>query len=371
MKILLLANLDKNIGDDLMVKLVCENLLEHDIYLLGRNDDYLTAFNDLPNVKKTNMQNYLSFSSIKYIKNNFDLIIRVGGSIFQIRRPKQIFHYFKIFGFHLILKYLKVKTAIIGCNIGPIRYSLGKIPISLILKTSDLVTVRDGFSYRLASSANPLKTFFYPDIVLSLGNRKEILKFLHNPKEKCIGVSAYNLSWNPELNRTFREKMAELLDYYVDQTGEKVRLFAFNSGRENDIEAAKYIRNSMAHGKNAEIIEYTGEIFPFLSKISQCSKFIAVRFHSIILAMLFNIPILPIAYSSKSINFLKDLNYQRYIYLSDLVTLEKEEFAKRLFEVDKLFRGGDPSLFIKAEGHIKKLRNFVNNCERETSHLFK
>lgn len=50
MKILVDAFLDKNLGDDLMVQMLANELKDHEIYLICNNDVLATPFKDYNNI---------------------------------------------------------------------------------------------------------------------------------------------------------------------------------------------------------------------------------------------------------------------------------------------------------------------------------
>src|SRR5699024_1305305 len=91
-----------------------------------------------------------------------------------------------------------------------------------------------------------------------------------------------------------------------------VRIFSFNPKSQQDHFFAKKIKKEVPelYHKSIELVDYTGDVNRFLEEISGCSKFVAVRFHSAIIAYIFSIPFLPIVYSNKTENFLNDINYQ-------------------------------------------------------------
>ena len=63
--------------------------------------------------------------------------------------------------------------------------------------------------------------------------------------------------------------------------------------------------------KSIRISNYQGNIPQILREIASLKLFITSRFHANILGLKFNIPIIPICYSSKSSNVLNDINFDR------------------------------------------------------------
>lgn len=57
------------------------------------------------------------------------------------------------------------------------------------------------------------------------------------------------------------------------------------------------------------MFEYNGDIEKAIREISRFKAFIAARFHANIIGLLLNIHIIPIIYSDKTSNMLKDINF--------------------------------------------------------------
>jgi colanic acid/amylovoran biosynthesis protein len=67
--------------------------------------------------------------------------------------------------------------------------------------------------------------------------------------------------------------------------------------------------------ENSNIMNYEGNIEDYLTEISICSKFIASRFHAVIIGFKFKIPTIPISYNVKTENLLKDLSLSESVLL--------------------------------------------------------
>ncbi|MCB4234500.1 polysaccharide pyruvyl transferase family protein [Kaistella anthropi] len=78
----------------------------------------------------------------------------------------------------------------------------------------------------------------------------------------------------------------------------------------------------------AETLNYTGNITAYLQHIGECSHFVAARFHAVIIAVKYGIPVIPVIYSSKTVNLLDDLGYRgTKINLENIQQIEQESFA--------------------------------------------
>lgn len=280
MKILMDGYLDKNLGDDLMLKLAAKELEGHDIYM---RQNELSPINSLPADGK--------------IKP--DLRLTVTGSGFLVYNYKTTL----LRAREMLEDNFKCKRAVLSCNISRFPNRLAERVINKQLSGFDFITVRDKYSYDYIKSNLPkVRCEYYPDIVFSLPNDA----IAQVPCEGALGISAYSCLDGSDTDSRF----AELADRYVERTGNRVLLFALNTGRENDVKAAGTIKSMMKHGDKAEILKYDG----ILSNIRRCSKLIGIRFHSIVIALLAGVPVIPVTYSEKTVHVLEDLNFNNRIF---------------------------------------------------------
>lgn len=77
-------------------------------------------------------------------------------------------------------------------------------------------------------------------------------------------------------------------------------------------EIYKYLPNDIS--KQVSILNYNGNIFEMLEIISSSKEIISSRFHANILGIISETPIIPFIYSDKTLNVLKDINYNGNIY---------------------------------------------------------
>ncbi len=160
----------------------------------------------------------------------------------------------------------------------------------------------------------------------------------------------------------YYEGMANIADAYVNRTNGKIRLFAFDCECENDIGAAYTIRRLMQNKKNCEIVVYDGDTDEFIQVFDGCSSLIATRFHSMVLAQVSGIPVLPVVYSNKMEDALDDLNYQGLRLVFGEPVADVEKVTNLLLEQDQLFSLGKSQLEkLKqaAGGHMESLRQYL------------
>ncbi len=328
MKVAVWAYLDNNLGDDLMIKLLVENFKEDTFYLYSRSK-----------FKRNNFKNYdnVIVKDIKMIGQDIKEInafITLGGSMFN--NLKSLKGKFKQTLKILLLGYLKkrkIKIATIGCNFGK---DLNKIELFLLeneLKKNNLVTVRDYFSYSLIEKNNWHYNYHLADDIVYLLDFSIRRKF-----KNCLGITIYR-SNSKKINNNSYIFLAKIIDNYIEKTNQNVKLFAFNSGKENDIMAADYILKLVKNKKKVIVISYLDSCEEVLNEFATCDCHLAIRFHGIILSNIMGIPCLPIAYSDKTTNFLADNNFKEFIKIEALNTMKMdvEDIVDRLRSKKNLF----------------------------------
>lgn len=345
------AYLDNNLGDDMMVKLMAGRFPEHSFILYTDASIIKETFKDSKNitVKPTR--------EVNKDLSDIGAYIVLGGSVFlitnirqQISRLRGLLRFSK-------LKKNKVIIATLGSNLGPYSNKFGIKLTEWQLRYCDLVTVRDRDSYDLIKTFNKVKNFHLADdIVYNYSN------VLGSRTAKCgLGISVYRSLRTGENNQNNYYALAQIADKYIERTGKKVSLFAFDSENENDLSAAHHIFNLAGKKENIEIVPYIGNQDEFLDKFQNCERMIAIRFHSAILSDIFNIPFLPIVYSNKMQNLLDDRGFDGVIIkIEDLnMKLDLESVVDNIISGKKLFKK-----FIQNKGnsniHFDELEKIIN-----------
>lgn len=317
MKILLDGYFDRNFGDDLMMRLAYNALSEHEIYMKKSEytPDYARGLTDTTDA---------------------DISLTVTGSGFLLYGYKSALYRIK----EIKQDKLKCKKAVLSCNISPFPNKFAERVILKQLSGLDFITVRDKYSYDYIKNHLPdLKCEYYPDIAFSMPD-----DMISNvPCENALGIVAYKSNYGGLI--------ARLCDEYIEKTGNKVLIFALDTGKEDDFSAAVEIKNIMKH--ECEIIEYDG----ILKNIRRCSKIITTRLHSLVISLLAGVDIIPIAYSDKIRHVLSDLNFNGHIF--DLKKLDYDALLEEtLSHKDRFLL--DKSVSENAKNHIKRFKELMS-----------
>lgn len=343
MNILLDVYLDRNLGDDLMIRQTAEKLKQHKLFVRADDFSKLLAFRELKNISV-------------YSGEEVQAIVTVGGSMFELGSTGMIINRLKT-----TVKELKgyrrngKKLATIGCNLGYVNRRLAEFAVREQLKQSQLVTLRD------TKSAEKLKKIgveakCFPDMLFCC-------EMPQAAEKSGLLISAYRSVSRPENNFECFKKYAETADKYIERTGGKVTLAAFDCESENDISAAYTIKLLMKYPENAEIIAYAGNCEPILKAVSSASCVLGTRFHSIVLALVAGVPVLPVSYSDKTAGMLEDLGYDGFsLEHSKLGNADAGEIAERLLNHEELLRLTPQKLDeirSKAKCHLESLIKFL------------
>lgn len=335
----------KNLGDDLFFDIALKRyknttfILEtNEVYhnsSINKNNNLIIIPNLMPKktiIKKAidqmclrlfpQIYSYIFYKQLKkryaFVFDKIDIFLNLGGSIF-IQPPYKMKTYPDL-EYHnfLIENYPNKDKYFLGCNFGPYNQKKYLNGYKSIFEYSKDVCFRDLYSYELFDKLKNVR--LHPDIVFSY----DISKY------KVTNQNGYGLCLINPKNRT-NIKYKDYIDYYSGyieyllNLGENVKLFTFCK-KEGDEEVANDIFASLKNKSNIEVINYTGDIDGFLQQYSSVEYMICGRFHSIVLSMLFDQSILPLSYSDKMINVLKDLNYGGDIL--DLKTIPLDNYER-------------------------------------------
>jgi len=314
-----------NLGDDLLIKLLCEDNKNEKFCILA-DTCYKDIFKNVKNLTILDKE-YKKIQSVKQDYNKFveltnkfvekiskecKTMIYIGGSIFiengstSIQRLKQLKKEIEYFE----------NSYIIGANFGPyITDEYLNYVHDEIIPALTKISFRDMASYNLF---NDLENVYYaPDVVFSLNTNI-------TTKNKEVGISIINHLEREKLKinyENYLDTLIEISKKYII-LGYKIRLLSFCEYEKDTIAIDDFIEKlPIQYKKNIIIDYYNGNIEKFLNIFSKLDTIIATRFHSIVLGFKYNCNVLPICYSNKSYNLLTDLNINKYIEFSNIKDL--------------------------------------------------
>jgi polysaccharide pyruvyl transferase CsaB len=271
---------------------------------------------------------------------NCDVFILGGGSLLQDLR---IYYLPALLSLIRLAQRYEKKTVVYGIGAGPIDTPLGRKLCKSVLNEADLVTVRDAMSKEVLErcgvqevirTADPAFGIEVPDpAVISIYLRSMNI----TNGEQYIATTAYNWLHDSDISRNAvkeaqdlldrRESMASIFESIVREHDRKV---LFIPTVKVDREGYTAIRDLMPSSGRAEVPEYDPHFNAVFAALSRSDILVGMRLHSLILATMMGVPVVPVSYCGKVKSYLELVGLED-LYL-DVEDLGTKAFAERFFE---------------------------------------
>lgn len=294
MQIYLNAYLEKNFGDDLFVKIIVDRYKNHTFYAISNSYKTRDNLQIYKNTLKMRILNKLGLKEKVYI-NSKDISVSIGGSMFieglsPIERKK-------IYGNN--------PYYILGSNFGPYKTEKFYKKGYELFKNAEDVCVRDKYTYNLFKDLPNVR--YAPDIVFTLDTSK--IK-ISEEKKAIISVIDCENKLGKQYQEKYENMIKEMIKFFIDN-GYKVALMSFCK-RENDEIAIERILNNLDENTKQQVQKYfyDGNVEEALNYIAQSQIIVGTRFHANILGLLLRKTVIPIIYSNKTTEFLKDIKFE-------------------------------------------------------------
>lgn len=276
---------------------------------------------------------YNKLSDYNRMSDEYDALLFLGGGIFREESYwRDLFNYRDKISQSFIEKDKPVCFS--GCNFGP--YNSGEFRNSYqnLFKKSIHCSFRDKKSFELFKKIPSVS--YAPDFLWSY-KLPQVKK-----QSNLYGISVID----PRHKENQRINFDSYIQIHKDlcdkmlKRGNQIKLFSFCE-KEGDFDIANKISSNFP-GK-IEVHNYKSDIESFLKEIGKCEKFVAARFHAVIIALKFGMEVIPVIYSDKTENLLNDLGYsKKHITLNniedvlnmDFLTLNTDKIKE--FEIESL-----------------------------------
>lgn len=339
-----------NAGDDALLYSIIKRLKVHDTQI-----DVLSKYPLDSNF--TNEINNLKLNNINLFKTvfNADVVIYGGGSQLQdFGTLKNKLTLLRSLFLNWITKLRKKKVIYLGVSIGPVSSKTGRILIEQLMKTSDLLWVRDQRSYDFLQTIKKIKSknFLSPDLVLSL-ETEHIKNIKKNNEKKIFGINLMphfnKIEVNKEIESTILENISKIIEEHSDVS---FKFFQFqNSSQMNDELMYNKLSSFLEERSQSWHIEYIKykNIHSLLIELNKCDFFIGMRLHSAVLCDTLNIPHILLSYHPKGEGYAKLLDYNE----SMLIDCKKEKDFK--YKIDNLIFNSHAYMKLEETNTSKKL----------------
>lgn len=304
MKIYIKGYSRNNLGDDLFFKILLERYNDDFLLCCSRKNKYLKKYK---NLKLIYVRPYQILSKLfhikidyeKFFEKNVDVIVEIGGSLFIQKNDARNIDFIKPNKPYYIL----------GSNIGPFyeKEYLNKLKKQLFFNAKD-VCLRDLKSYELCREMKNVR--YATDIVFSL-------KFDYKVVEKnSVVISVVNCKDKDlaEFEEEYEKKICEMINFFNSLNYEIV-LMSFCKAEKDECTINSILSRIKSNSKKTvKKYFYDGNINEALKVIASCKIVVGSRFHANIIGLLFDKVVIPIAYSDKTVNILKDMNFKGKIF---------------------------------------------------------
>lgn len=310
-KVYIYAYAEVNLGDDLFVHQLVRRYPDTRFVMIA-NAQYQSMFRSYKNVRiydkesafvKTLKKIRLYGSWERSIMKSCDYAVYIAGSIFMEYETWSDQHlwYQGLFD--------NSKLFFIGCNWGPHKTEGFYQNMRNVLRNMKDVCFRDKKSYDLFSDLENIR--YAPDILFGT-------KFPEAEKKDQVFVSVIDCASKEEGGTTLKEyeskyleNLKKMLLFYLGQ-GLTIKLVSFCE-KENDPKTIRRIKELLGRENENQVSEllYNGNnLDQVLSEMKASKLVIGSRFHAVILSMAANVPVIPLVYSDKTLNVLRDMDYQ-------------------------------------------------------------
>lgn len=317
MKVYINAFLYNNLGDDLFVDVLTNRYPNAKFYTIS-------SF-----YKNKNIKVYSNKYINKLLKNEFlkkfliikkcDAIVSIGGSMYIEGKSKSKINEFKGKDYYIL-----------GSNFGPYQTQDYYNTNYDFFKNAKDVCFREKYSFDLFKDLPNVRQA--PDILFSL-NTEEV----KNTYRKRVIISVISCKQKiGKYQEAYENKIIELIKYFKEKDYE-VCLMSFCK-IEGDEDAIKSIVDKC--DVDVQTYYYRGNRQEALNVLADSQIIVGSRFHANILGLVLGKTIIPLSYSKKTNNVLKDIGYTgKIINISDIdkwdINSLTQEDLELKYEVDK------------------------------------
>jgi colanic acid/amylovoran biosynthesis protein len=300
----------ENLGDDLFLQILTDRYTNDFIINRSFSAGSFTPTNKISIFRQNKMMSYLdrvasrlmatrSALSLPIIRKQ-DLMVYIGGSLFMESSGLEYWERERNY-----FKHIKIPYYILGSNVGPVYTEKFTGILKNIFTNAEDVCFRDLVSYEMFE--NIPTTRVATDVVFSLDTAKYKIS---EEKVAVFSIIDGMKKFSPDMTSRYELEIINLAQQLATD-GYKIILMSFCK-YEGDEQAIGRILETMNPNlkKSVRTYYYRGDIKEALDVIAKSEILVASRFHAAILGLLFGKKVLPMAYSDKTTNILKDMDFK-------------------------------------------------------------
>jgi len=285
-----------NLGDELILKVLVDELKSHQVQVtvLSQNPQKTAAQYGVQAIKRTSVLDIIDALA------QTNLFISGGGGLFQdATGPMSAIYYG---GLIHLAQFFEVPVCFWAQGVGPLRKALSRKMAGSAMKRCEMITVRDEGSAALVQELTGTRPEITADPVWLLNTGKHQQDGPRNFKDKHkkhepwrVGISLR--PWH-ELTEKREQALAESLKSLATQMDCSVEFWLLPFQKEEDTHLLEGFAKRLEGASNTKVIFIPpAEV---MEKVTHhCQAIIGMRFHSLILGLLHNIPVYGLIYDPK------------------------------------------------------------------------
>jgi polysaccharide pyruvyl transferase CsaB len=307
----------KNLGDEAVLagitSLLKNNQEELKITVLSASPQKTAELYQVKAVSRS------SIIEILAVLAEADLFISGGGSLLQDVTGSFSVPYY--LGLAWLAKMQGTKTVYYAQGAGPLNKGWSRKLTALSLNRFELLGVRDQGSKDLLKNSGVKK-----EIELTVDPVFALYDPLNNKRQQIKGQIEVGISVRP-WSVDYLTELAEALNQFAHGKNIKYILFPMHQGSDDQI--SLQLQDKLE--AETEICELPQKPEAALNSFSQLDLFVGVRLHSLIFALLNQVPLLALSYDPKIEGLMAELDYLPLIKLEDLKAAEAAERLEAIF----------------------------------------
>lgn len=280
-----------NFGDEGILGILVQNLKEI--------DSDITVYSSKPEKtsKRYGVKSINTFDYLKVLNNigNADILISGGGSLLQDSTSiKSLLYYLWVI--FMALAYKK-KVIIFAQGIGPINNPFARFLTKILLKKTNLISVRDEKSLFLLRGWG-----LSPELVVDPMWNLDL-----SPKEPLGRIGIQLRQWKTLTDDFILSLARNVAEKYSEK---EIYIYSFQDSQ--DFEVCKKFQNylSLMNNDIKATLIYQRTNKEMVDSFRNLDALIAMRYHACLLAIKYGIPTLPISYDQKVEKLARELNLE-------------------------------------------------------------